>query len=230
MAGPHTIEVFKANDDGNNNGEVVAGDTLSVAHGEARWFLDSCATAVDGSFDCTLTVPAAVTLNIGDSVAATATDGTNHTSEVGANAPLVPALAIVKRAFMTDGTPIPSGATIPNGMLFRYLLYINNPDGGRTDVSLQDVLDPAFAYQAGTMRVDNSLGSCAAALCTAAEEVAIFAAASAAAAMTDAVDGDVVSYTGGSTTIDAGNQSVANAQLDIAGAAVWGMVFDVRMQ
>ncbi len=230
VSGPHTIEVFKADDDGNNNGEIVAGDTLSVAHGEARWYLDNCVSAADGSFDCTLTVPPSVTLNVGDAVAATATDGTNNTSEVGANAPVAPALAIVKRAFMPDGTPIPSGATIPNGMLFRYLLFIDNPDAARNDVSLQDVLDPAFAYQAGTMRVDNSLASCAAALCTPAEEAAIFAAASAAATMTDAVDGDVVSYTGGSTTIDAGNQSVANAQLDLAGAAVWAMVFDVRMQ
>ncbi len=36
---------------------------------------------------------------------------------------------IVKRAFWSDGTPIPTGATIPSGIEFKYLLYVNNTGG-----------------------------------------------------------------------------------------------------
>ena len=81
---------------------------------------------------------------------------------------------ITKRAFFPDGTPIPNTATVPSGVLFHFLLYINNPNGGRLDISMQDVLDPGFTYEAGTLRLDNSVASCAAAACTPAEEAAIF--------------------------------------------------------
>jgi len=135
--------------------------------------------------------------------------------------------ALIKRAFWPDGTPIPSGATIPNGVGFKYLLYINNSGGANIDVSVRDVLDAAFQYQAGTIQVDNPVGECALTVCTAAEELAIFTAVDGAAFLTDAVDGDVASITG--STIDAGNQNVANLQLDIDGNAVWAILFSVKM-
>ena len=138
-------------------------------------------------------------------------------------------LDIVKRAFWPDGTAIPTGATIPSGVAFKYLLYVNNPGGLRADVTVLDVLDPAFQYQAGTIQVDNSLGECAAAVCTAVEEQAIFAAASGAVVLTDAIDGDAASYTGVGTTIDAGNGNVGNLQLDINGSAVWAILFSAKM-
>ncbi len=53
-------------------------------------------------------------------------------------------LDIVKRAFLFDGTPIPTSATIPSGVAFKYLLYINDPGAARSDVSVRDVLDAAF--------------------------------------------------------------------------------------
>ena len=68
------------------------------------------------------------------------------------------------------------------------------------------------AHQEGTIKVDNSVANCAATACTGAEEAAIFASVDAQAAGTDAVDGDAVSYTGGTFTIDAGDQNAANAQ------------------
>jgi hypothetical protein len=138
-------------------------------------------------------------------------------------------LDIVKRAFWPDGTPIPTGSTIPSGVEFKYMLYINNPGGLRTDVTLRDALDPAFLYQAGTIQVDNTVAECAALACTAVEEQAIFTAADAAPVLTDAIDGDVASYTGAGTTIDAGNGNVGNLQLDINGSAVWAMLFSVKM-
>ncbi|MCH8944516.1 MAG: hypothetical protein IH910_06985, partial [Proteobacteria bacterium] len=140
-----------------------------------------------------------------------------------------PSLNIIKVAFETDGTPIPSGSVVPNCLEIKFLLYINNKGGARTDISVRDVLDPAFQYQTGTIKVDNSVAECALTACTPAEELAIFTAVNATIALTDAVDGDAASYTGGSLSIDAGNRYVGNPQLDISGNAVWAILFSVKM-
>jgi hypothetical protein len=136
-------------------------------------------------------------------------------------------LALAKTAFWTDGAPIPTGATIPSGIEFKYLIYINNKGVAKLDVTVRDVLDPAFLYQTGTIQVDNSVIECSAALCSAIEEQAIFAAVDVAAPLTDAVDADVASNTG--TTIDAGNGNVGNLQLDISSDAVWAIMFSATM-
>jgi hypothetical protein len=158
-------------------------------------------------------------------------DGALSQSEITALASCSPpvGLNLVKRAFWSDGTPIPTGATIPSGVEFKYLLYINNQLGAETDVSVRDVLDPLFQYQAGTIQVDNSVTECAAASCTPAEEQTIFSSIDATPFLTDAVDGDVVSYTGAGTTVDAGDGTVGNAQLNINGDAVWAILFSVKM-
>jgi len=138
-------------------------------------------------------------------------------------------LAIIKRAFWPDGTSIPTGASIPSGVGFKYLLYINNLGIARTDVTVHDVLDAAFLYQAGTIQVDNSLAECALTVCTPAEEQTIFTAVNGAAFLSDATDGDFASYTGASSSVDAGNENVANLQLDINANAVWAILFSVKM-
>ena len=118
---------------------------------------------------------------------------------------------------------------IPSGVAFKYLLYVNNPGGLRTDVTLRDVLDPAFQYQLGTIQVDNSLAECSAATCTVGEELTIYTAVDGAPVLTDAIDGDVVSYDGPGTTVDAGDGNVGNPQLDINGSAVWAILFSAKM-
>lgn len=138
-------------------------------------------------------------------------------------------LIITKAAFDFDGTPIPTGATIPSGVGFKFLLYINNHGSAVSDVSVRDVLDPAFQYQAATIKVDNSVGECASLICTPAEEQTIFNAVNGAAVLSDAVDGDVASYTGAGSALDAGNENAANLQLDINAGAVWAMLFTVKM-
>ncbi|MCP3994928.1 MAG: DUF11 domain-containing protein [bacterium] len=137
-------------------------------------------------------------------------------------------LSIVKRAFQLDGTPIPTGSTVPRGTPIKFLLYINNRGGSVSDVSMQDVLDSAFLRVPESTKYDNSSPNCAATACTGVEEAAIFAAADSGTSGTDAVDTDVVSFTG--VTLDIGNQNTANAQLDIAGGKVWAAVFTVQMQ
>ena len=138
-------------------------------------------------------------------------------------------LNIEKRAFWPDGTPIPTGAIIPSGVEFKYMLYINNQLAARSDVSVRDVLDPAFQYQATSIQVDNSVAECAAVACTAVEEQAIFNTVSLAAVLSDAVDGDVASYTAAGTVIDAGDANAANAQLNINGDSVWAILFSAKM-
>ncbi len=138
-------------------------------------------------------------------------------------------LVITKAAFDVNGAPIPTGATIPSGVGFKFLLYINNHGSAVTDVSVRDVLDPAFQYQATTIKVDNSVGECASISCTAAEEQSIFNAVNGAATLSDAVDGDVASFTGAGSTVDAGNEYVGNVQLNISADAVWAMLFSVKM-
>lgn len=141
------------------------------------------------------------------------------------------ALTLVKTAFLTsDGSQLTTGATLPTGTLVDFMIYVNNSGSvAISDTSIQDVLDPLFVYQAGTIRVDNSVANCAAALCTPAEEVAIYTAASGAAAGTDAVDApDTVSFAG--VTVDAGNENVANGQLNAAANAVLAVVFTVQVQ
>ncbi len=154
----------------------------------------------------------------------------NRPGICGFDIPALPQLTLTKSAFWTDGTPIPSGATIPGSVEFKYMLYINNPDDVRTDISVRDVLDPAFQYQAETIQVDNSVAACAAAVCTAAEELAIFTAVDGAAFASDAVDSDVASYTAASSSVDAGDENVANLQrVDINADAVWAIMFSVKM-
>ena len=138
-------------------------------------------------------------------------------------------IKLLKRAFWTDSTPIPTGATIPSGVELKYLLYVNNPGAALSDVTVRDVLDPAFLYQAGTIQVDNSVAECVLAVCTTAEELAIFTAVDGAPFLSDAVDGDAASYTGASLSVDAGNGNVGNLQLDINADAVWAILFSVKM-
>ena len=139
-------------------------------------------------------------------------------------------LTLVKAAFLTTGgTALTSGDTLPAGTDVDYMIYINNQsDLLIADVSIQDVLDALFLYTAGTIRVDNSVAECALAACTAAEELAIYNAARVTAALTDIVDADTVSFAG--VTLNAGNQVVANGQLDAAANAVLAVVFTVQVQ
>ena len=138
-------------------------------------------------------------------------------------------LTLVKRAFLADGTPITSGSTLPTGTVVKFMIYVNNTSSIQiSDVSMRDVLDPLFLYQAGTIKVDNSVANCAAVACTPAEEATIFAAADGSGALSDAVDADVASFAG--VTVDAGNQNVANAQMNASANTVLALVFSVRMQ
>ncbi|MEL7448206.1 MAG: right-handed parallel beta-helix repeat-containing protein [Pseudomonadota bacterium] len=199
-------------------------------HGNAEQFRGTDTVLTDGSGNASFTTVLPVSVPVGHAITITSTDGSGNTSELSANGIVSTGLEIVKRAFFVDGTPIPNGSTLPDGVPFYFLLYVSNPNAARADLSLQDVLDPAIAYDAGTIRVDNSVAACAGAGCTPAEESNIYAAVVLTAPLTDAVDGDVASYSGGTRTVDIGNQNAGNAQLDIAANRVYALLIRVRLQ
>jgi len=139
------------------------------------------------------------------------------------------ALALVKTAWMTsDGSPITSGSTVPQGTTVDFMIYVNNQGSvDINDVSIQDVLDVLFVYQIESIRVDNSVDDCGA-TCDPGEEAAIYAAASAVGNNLDAVDGDTSSFAG--VTVDVGNEAIGNARLDAAANKVLAVVFTVQVQ
>ena len=136
-------------------------------------------------------------------------------------------LVLVKTAFLTSsGTQLTSSDTVPAGTSVDFMIYINNESSVPiSDVSIQDVLDAAFTYQAGSIRIDNTVADCAA-TCDAAEEAVIYAAAEDNTPLTDAAADDTASFA--ALTVDAGNSAVGtNAQLDVAGNTVLALVFTV---
>lgn len=129
-------------------------------------------------------------------------------------------LALVKTAFR-NGTELASGATLPRGTLVQFMVYVDNSTAFSVDdVNMSDVLDPAFVYQTGTIRVDNSVA-------TGAANAAIFAAVSGAAPLSDANDADAAGIAG--TTLTAGSGG-GNAQVDIGASSVYAVLFDVTVQ
>jgi hypothetical protein len=139
------------------------------------------------------------------------------------------ALALVKKAFDASGTAIADSSTLAKGTTVKFLIYVNNKvDQATNDVSLRDILAATFLYQAGTLKTSTAVAACALLACTGAEEAAIFTDVNGTAAKTDAVDADVVSIAG--TTIDAGNQNVANGALNIPANTVFALLFTVVLQ
>jgi uncharacterized repeat protein (TIGR01451 family) len=139
-------------------------------------------------------------------------------------------LALVKTGWMTsDGSPIGSGSTVPQGTNVDFMIYVNNLSSvDVNNINIQDVLDVLFTYQAGTIRVDNSVANCAVAICTVAEEAAIYASAIAVAASSDGIDGDSASFNGGNT-VDVG-AGTGNGPQNAAANRVLAVVFTVQVQ
>ena len=141
-------------------------------------------------------------------------------------------LALVKTAWMTsDGSPILSTSTVPQGTYVDFMIYVNNESSvAINDISIRDVLNGLFVYQADSIRVDNSVADCGA-TCDPAEEAAIYAAAAAVLPTnSDGVDGDTSSYDGPTTTVDAGDENVLNGTLNAAANTVLAVVFTVQVQ
>jgi hypothetical protein len=153
----------------------------------------------------------------GDIAGTPGTLGTSNTFTI--NSTL---LSLVKAAFLVDGTPVASGSTIPKGTLVKFMIYLDNTTAVPVDsLNVSDALDALFAYQSGTLKVDDSQNSGAAV-------AAIFAAANGAASLTDAVsNADVAGISG--STVSAGSGS-GNALVTVPASKVWAMLFTVKIQ
>jgi uncharacterized repeat protein (TIGR01451 family)/CSLREA domain-containing protein len=215
------------NDPGPTNGDLNT--TVDLSNGAVATF----------TVTAPILVTAAGTISNTSTVAGNLSDPTPGNNDATDNdTVLLPLLAIVKRAFQLDGTPIASGSTLPTGMPVRFMLYIDNAGEAVADVSLQDVLDVLFQYQPGSMKVDNTLASSAVCPGGVCDEAAIFTQADGSGTAVgdgDAVvaptDTDVASYTPATTTIDLGDgNNNNNATLNIAADSVWAVVFTIRMQ
>jgi len=131
-------------------------------------------------------------------------------------------LALVKAAFLTDGTPVLSGTTVPRGTPVKFMIYMDNTTSVPVDsVNVQDVLVAAFAYQPGTIRVSNTANS-------GSTVAAIYAAVNAAATLTDAIsNADVAGIN--AATVSAGT-GAGNALVTVPANKVWAMLFTVKVQ
>ena len=130
-------------------------------------------------------------------------------------------LSLNKVAFLANGSAIANSSVLPRGTEVRFVVYVDNTTTfPLNDVSIQDVLDPVFAYQAGSMQTTvMAAGSLPA---------VIYSNVNAAATVSDAVDGNIASYA--SSTIDVGNQNAANSTLDVPGSSLWAIMFRTLMQ
>jgi hypothetical protein len=92
IEGTHLIEVYKADDDENNNGEVEIGDGQSISHGEGKEYIGEFYSSSDGTFSADLNLGIESKNHVGFmgffastaiKITATATDSSNNTSEFG---------------------------------------------------------------------------------------------------------------------------------------------------
>lgn len=135
-------------------------------------------------------------------------------------------LAVVKKAFIDDnsGTEIASGSSVVKGTVVKFLIYLDNTTNAQaSDVRLEDLLDDAsFTYIAGTLKWNVSSTA------TAATTATIFTDANSGTALTDAIDGDVVSI---NTTLSpdrisfGAHSAQANAVLNVPAGRVVAFLF-----
>ena len=149
--GGASLEFFVAADDGNNNGEVILGDSLNVPHGEGYNFIGSCTAAANGSFNCTLPVPAVLqALVASGSVTSTATlcaggcttaNSTGITSEFGASNGVLAAGSLMINKTVT--TALPQAAT------FNFAVSCTHPTAGVIPIAPADS-NPSIVMATGT--------------------------------------------------------------------------------
>jgi trimeric autotransporter adhesin len=169
--GNATIEVFKANNDGNNNGKIIATDSLNVPHGEGETYLGSITADANGNFDRSITVSGVTSTTL---LTATATNTVGNTSEF-SNAVITNAdVQLFKRITAINGkttnpndntdlststvlSPFPStypivgannGGKVISGDEIEYTIYFINSGGSQAqDFRICDKLNANLTFQ-----------------------------------------------------------------------------------
>jgi trimeric autotransporter adhesin len=131
------IEIYKADNDSNQDGKVVAGDNLNKPHGEGRYWIGNLTAGTNGLFNFSLPIPASLTdglttttLGSADEITAIATNtatasiAPRSTSEFSVNTPITfgnPNLLLVKRITRINGSQL-------IGNQYDLSKYINDPN------------------------------------------------------------------------------------------------------
>ncbi|PLX97844.1 MAG: hypothetical protein C0623_14315 [Desulfuromonas sp.] len=136
---------------------------------------------------------------------------------------------LYKRAFSSDGTPIINSSSLPTGSEIKFLLYINNKGALISDINVLDVLDTTtFSYVENSLKMDNTVGECAANTCTTFEEGLIFSAVDDNLPLDKSINNDGVLYDDIST-IEAGEGTAGNGQVNVNANSVWALLFSVTI-
>ncbi len=90
LQGVYSIEVYKADNDGDNTGLIQVGGTQNQPHGEGRYYIGTITTNSNGTFSVDIPVPGSVSLAFNDRITATTISSANNTSEFSANSRVVP--------------------------------------------------------------------------------------------------------------------------------------------
>ncbi|BCR05823.1 hypothetical protein DESUT3_28920 [Desulfuromonas versatilis] len=136
------------------------------------------------------------------------------------------AVSLTKQAFDQGGTWIPHGIRLPKGTRIKFMVYLFSDQSATNDVRFVDVLDPAFGYVPGTLRVGTmNTSSFGGVPLTPAEETTLFA--NATTVVGDAINStDVAGISG--ATIEVGLPG--NAVLNVGNNRVWALTYEVVLQ
>lgn len=130
LPGVYTIEVYKADNDGDNDGIVEVGGSLIVAHGEGKDLLGTFTTNSNGTFNVDINLTGSPTLAFNDRITATAISSANNTSEFSANQRVVPTGVGISGFVYLDSNhnmiQDASEAGIPNVTMVLYNVTQNN--------------------------------------------------------------------------------------------------------
>jgi uncharacterized repeat protein (TIGR01451 family) len=173
----------------------------------------------------------------GDTISATASNAANNTSEFSANAVAPVTLAIVKQAWIENGSaPLSSPLTAPAGSTIVFLISVRNTTAITvTDVRINDSLDEtAFQFVPGSLVRTVA----AAPPADTATDLAVFTATAPGTGtnLSDSVDGDAASALNTGGLPDADRITVgavagqANGSLTIAGHTTFAVRFRVTVK
>ncbi len=139
LTGTFTIQVYKADNDGDSDGLVEVGGTLVRAHGEGRDLIGVITTNPNGQFSANIPVPGNVSLAFNDRITAIAISSVNNTSEFGANSRVIPTGVTVSGTVYHDlnHNQIKDGGEpgLPNVTITLYNTQENNCKSVLTDAN-----------------------------------------------------------------------------------------------
>ncbi len=135
-------------------------------------------------------------------------------------------VTLTKAAFLTDGTPLPDGSTVPQNTDVKFMIYVRNTNGfTMNDISISDIINPAeFTFNPAASPTPFQIDSSQSDVAT---ETVIYNAVNASATTaTSAAADDVASFVGG--TVNVGTTG-GDTQLNIPANTTWAILFTVTV-